>query len=396
MLVHNYYGSESPSGENTIVDAEKHMLCTNGHQVDIFSRNSDDIRSQGAYGLIKGGISTPWNPSIYGAIKQKIKTFAPDVVHVHNTFPLISPSLFYAIDSKIPKILTVHNYRLFCPSGIPMRSGSVCTECLDQKSALPAVIHGCYRDSRIATIPLALSVTLHRKLGTWTQKVDGFIALTHFQKDKLHRAGLPLDKIYVKPNSTSEHLMGKIFPIKHDYVVFVGRLSEEKGLISLIKAWKLMHLSGINTPELRIIGDGPLRNQLEVMAFGLPISFLGQVSPQAAKEQIAQAKLLVLPSICFEAFPMVVCEAYAHATPVAASDIGSLPEIVKPNISGDLFEAGNSDSICATVSNLWQDQSKLSRLSEGARKEYEQFYTSQSNYEFMIDIYQKIISEKSI
>lgn len=394
LLVHNFYGSESPSGENAVVNAEKRMLEANEHQVNMFSTSSDEIRGQGVYGLIKGGLSTAWNPRIFGAIKEKIETFGPDVVHVHNTFPLISPAVFYAINSQIPKVLTVHNYRLFCPSGIPMRNGLICTQCLDQKNVLPAVVHGCYRESHIATVPLAFSVELHRKLGTWSKKVDGFITLTHFQKDKLSRAGLPLDKMYVKANSATDHLMGTKNLKKHDHVVFVGRLGQEKGLVSLLQAWKLMSLSGIRPPELRLIGDGPLLKALKEMAGGLPISFLGQVSSAKAIEEIAQAKLLILPSICFEAFPMVVCEAFAQGTPVAASNIGSLPEIVKENICGALFEPGDSRSICTVVSNLWSNQDRLQKLSIGARKEYEKYYTEKTNYSRLVEIYEDVINKK--
>jgi hypothetical protein len=165
LLVHNFYGSAAPSGENQVFEAEKALLQAHGHEVEEFARRSDEIRSQGVWGVARGALATPWNPWMTKAIKRAVTHFRPDVVHVHNTFPLISPGIFHAIGQRAARVLTLHNYRLFCPAAIPMRAGRVCTDCLDICSPLPALQYGCYRGSRLATLPLALSVAMHRAVG---------------------------------------------------------------------------------------------------------------------------------------------------------------------------------------------------------------------------------------
>ncbi|MBK9198592.1 MAG: glycosyltransferase [Betaproteobacteria bacterium] len=177
------------------------MLQSRGHEVAEFTRHSDEIRGPGVWGSIKGAAATPWNPWSARAIRQAVARFLPDVVHVHNTFPLISPAIFHALaGTGVARVLTLHNYRLFCPAAIPMRAGKVCTDCLDRRSVLPALQHGCYRNSRLATVPLALNVALHRAAGTWAHQVDAFIALTEFQRQRVVDAGLPASRVFVKPN----------------------------------------------------------------------------------------------------------------------------------------------------------------------------------------------------
>jgi hypothetical protein len=183
LLVHNFYGSAAPSGENQVFEAERTLLRARGHEVAEFTRHSDEIRGQGALGAVRGGLATPWNPWMTWAIRREVNRLQPDVVHVHNTFPLISPGIFHAIGDRAARVLTLHNYRLFCPAGIPMRAGKVCTDCLDARGSLPAMRHGCYRGSRVATAPLAFSVWLRRAMGTWRDQVDAFVALSDFQRN---------------------------------------------------------------------------------------------------------------------------------------------------------------------------------------------------------------------
>jgi glycosyltransferase involved in cell wall biosynthesis len=179
----------------------------------------------------------PWSAR---AIRQAVARFLPDVVHVHNTFPLISPSIFHALaGTGVARVLTLHNYRLFCPAAIPMRAGQVCTDCLDRRSVLPALQHGCYRNSRLATVPLALNVALHRAAGTWAHQVDAFIALTEFQRQRVVDAGLPASRVFVKPNFYPGNPAVVPWGQRQPYVVFAGRLTAEKGVATLIRAWQL-------------------------------------------------------------------------------------------------------------------------------------------------------------
>lgn len=386
LLIHNFYGSSAPSGENTVYAAEKSLLGAAGHEVTEYTRHSDDIRGQGAWGAVKGALATPWNPWAARAIVETVERFRPDVVHVHNTFPLISPAVFHAIGQRAARVLTLHNYRLFCPAAIPMRDGKVCTDCLDRRSVMPSIQHGCYRNSRLATLPLAVGVALHRRLGTWTRQVDAFVALSEFQRQRMVEAGLPARNVFVKPNFYPGNPIVVPWIERSPVVVFAGRLTAEKGVASLVKAWALW---GQQAPELRILGDGELRTELERQAQGLPIRFLGQVPSQQAQQEIARATLLVLPSECFEGFPMVVREAFAFGTPVAVSNLGPLPSIVQAGVSGVVFEPGNPASLRQALQDAWQAPGALEQLGRGARQAFETNYTEESNYSTLMRVYEQ-------
>lgn len=390
LLVHNHYGSATPSGENHVFEAERVLLESRKHSVTLFSRHSDEIRSQGAWGAIKGALSTPWNPWSAAAIRSQIEKLRPDVVHVHNTFPLISPSIFSAIGKRAARVLTLHNYRLVCPAAIPMRGGQVCTACIDKRSVLPSLKYGCYRNSRVATAPLALNVALHRRLGTWRNEVDAFIALSDFQKQMMAEAGLPAHKIHVKPNFYPGSPPVVPWAEREDYVVFVGRLSAEKGVATLIEAWRQW---GASAPQLRMVGDGPLLAEMELRAIGLPVQFHGQMPAEKAQEQIANAKLLILPSEWFEGFPMVVREAFAFGTPAAVSNLGPLPSIVGEGYSGTVFCAAQPGDLMNKVAALWSPPDELHRMGSNARREFEQKYTEDANYKTLIAIYEAAIAE---
>ena len=361
---------------------------SHAHEVSSFVRCSDDIIKKGGVGKLKGAFSTVWNPWMAKKIQADVDRFKPDIVHVHNTFPLISPAIFHAIGRRAARVLTLHNYRIFCPAAIPMRDGKVCTECLDKRSPAPSMIHGCYRGSRIATLPLALNVGFHRILRTWKDHVDAFIVLSEFQRELMVGAGLPRNKVHVKPNFYAGYPKVVEWSERKPYVVFAGRLTAEKGVINLLKAWQAW---GERAPELRLVGDGELRHELENLATGLPIRFFGQVDAQEAQSQIANAKLQILPSEWFEGFPMVVREAFAFGTPSAVSDIGPLPSIVEHDKSGIVFQPGDPQSLLSEVRSAWENPDMLERLGRGARAEFEEKYTEEANYSMLMDIYDKAI-----
>lgn len=391
LLAHNFYGSAAPSGENQVFEAEKALLQSEGHEVAEFTRHSDKIRSQGAWGAIKGAAAIPWNPWTARGIRQMVAYFQPDVVHVHNTFPLISPAIFHSLaGTGVARVLTLHNYRLLCPAAIPMRAGNVCTDCLDRRSVLPALKHGCYRNSRLATAPLALKVALHRAIGTWTNEVEAFITLSEFQRQRMADAGLPASRMHVKPNFYPGSPSVLPWEKRKPCVVFAGRLTAEKGVASLVRAWQLW---GKDAPELRVLGDGELRAELETMAAGLPVRFIGQLNATEAQKQISEASLLVLPSECFEGFPMVVREAFAFGTPAAVSNLGSLPSIVRHGESGVVFEAGNPESLLKALRHAWCTSGLLQQLGRGARAAFETHYTEGANYATLMDIYGKAIAQ---
>jgi glycosyltransferase involved in cell wall biosynthesis len=278
----------------------------------------------------------------------------------------------------------LHNYRLFCAAGIPMRHGAICTDCLDRRSVGPALRHGCYRDSCAATAPLAAGIALHRMRGTWHKDVDAFIVFSEFQRDKMIATGLPAERIHIKPNFYDGDPAVTPWADRHRDIVFVGRLTREKGVHSLIAAWRHW---GADAPRLTLIGDGDDRAALEKAAQGLPVEFLGQRPAPEAIASIAAARLLILPSECFEGFPMVFGEAFAHGTPIAASHLGPLPALLEPVDAGITFPAADPAGLHKAVAALWSDPVRLAAKAANARTAFEAHYTARANLERLHEIY---------
>lgn len=382
-----------PSGENQVFLAEEALLSSMGHETFRFVRHSDEIRQQGAWGILKGALSTPWNPWAAREMRASVESIRPKVVHIHNTFPLISPSVFHAIGNRAARVMTLHNYRLFCAAAIPMRDGRVCLECIERGSSLPGLKYACYRGSRSATLPLVANIEFHRRLGTWQHQVDAYVVLSEFQREVVVEAGLPARKVHVKPNFCGLPGATVSWADRGDYVVFVGRLSAEKGIRTLLHAWKLW---GAAAPNLRVVGDGPLRAELERSAQGMRVEFVGQVTPEAARQQIANARLLVLPSEGFETFGMVVIEAFSLGTPVAVSDLGALPALVEHGRGGLVFRAGVAESIKATLADGWREPQVLQRFGAMGLARARGEYSAQRNYVQLMEIYEQACREGGV
>ena len=390
LIAHNYYGSSAPSGENQVVAAEAALLRANGHEVRMFERHSDSIRERGLRGAVAGALSVPWNPFSAREMRAVLASWRPDILHAHNTFPLISPAIFPAAAGGPARVLTLHNYRLLCAAGIPMRDDRPCTLCIERRSVGPALHHGCYRDSRVATLPLAAGIALHRARGTWHRDVEALVALTGFQRDLLAQGGLPVERIEVKPN---------FYPGRPDVVpwderkadcIFVGRLSPEKGILKLIRAWRRW---GAEAPPLLVIGDGPLRADLEREAAGGRVTFLGQLPSTHTERHIANARLLILPSECFEGFPMVVREAFAFGTAVAASDLGPLPSILEGGL-GFLLDPFDAAVVADRLRTIWADQSRLQQVGDAGHREFLRRYTAEANIEILQAIYARALERR--
>lgn len=393
LIIHNYYGSTAPSGENKVVDAEIGMLKQRGHQVELFSRHSDDLHNGGVTKLVKAAVSTPWSVESAIRIRKVVKEFRPDIIHAHNTFPLISPSVFHAVatGNGAATVITLHNYRLLCPAAIPMRSGVVCQECIETRSVWPALRHRCYRSSLFATAPLAANVALHRAIGTWQRKVDAFIALSSFQRDLVSQGGIPTERIHVRPNFVEGSAQPTRITDRSNQVLFVGRLSQEKGVHTLIEAWEKL---GGAAPELLIIGDGPCKWDLVKQASGLPIRFLGQASKEFVSKAMESCKLLVLPSEWYETFGLVVAEAMARGTPAIVSDLGALPEIVDDGVNGLIFPAGDSLSLSKKVTAALDNVNLLQTMSANARATYDTKYSIEAGYLSLLKVYEQALASK--
>ena len=389
FLVHNFYGSTAPSGENTAFVSEASLLRNRGHSIVEFTRHSDELLHQGLYGTVRGALGTVWNPLSLRKLKSALREIKPEIVHVHNTFPILSPSVLYATsDLDIPTVMTLHNYRIGCSAATALRKDEPCTLCLDKKSVLPALRYGCYRDSRIATLPVSLMIALHRAKNTWKKNIDAFITLTEFQREKMIQFGIPEASLFVKPQFLENPPEPLPWQRRESKAVFIGRLYPAKGIHILIDSWKKW---GKSAAPLEIIGDGPMRNELMNAAgkseAASSISFLGNLSHAEAMRRLSSAKLLILPSLCFEGFPMVVQEAYAYGVPIAASNIGSLPYLIPENRSGTLFVPGNAESLLASVQPLLADDKQLRLLGAQAKQEFDSKYTAGKNYDILMSIY---------
>tara|TARA_Y100000590_G_C15717261_1_gene1012268 strand:- start:499 stop:1701 length:1203 start_codon:yes stop_codon:yes gene_type:complete len=395
LLIHNFYRSKIPSGENESFKLEKKILKENGHNIEEFVRNSDEIKSENLFSKLKIGLSLAWDHSSYKSVSKLVDSFKPDIVHVHNTFPLISPSIFYAVKKKAAIVLSLHNYRLFCSNAKLLRSGKICKKCIEKKSVLPAIRYGCYQKSRFATIPLAFKIALHKKLNTWKKKVDAFIVQTEFQKKLMVESELPQDKIYVKPLSSDKTSITP-WEERNNTIIFVGRLSEEKGLVTLVKSWILW---GSEAPVLNIVGSGELEDELKKMVQKHSIkniNFLGKLRYEDTREKIGKAKLTIFPSEWYEIFGKIIVDSFSKGTPIAVSDIGSLPDLVTNNHNGIVFRTNNEKSLFEEVKKAWTQLGCLEKLSKGAKNTYDQLYTLENSYERTISIYKKVIQNNKI
>jgi glycosyltransferase involved in cell wall biosynthesis len=382
LLVHNYY--QQVGGEDLVFDSEKNLLQAKGHEVFEYTDTNARLGTMNRFSAAR---ETVWSVSSYHNIKGLIVEKKPDVVHFHNTFLVISPAAYYACHAAgVPVVQTLHNYRLSCPSAIYYRDGKVCEDCLGRSFAWPGVLHSCYRGSRSQSLVVAAMLSYHRLIRTWSEKVAAYISLTVFGRDKMIEAGLPPHKIFVKPNFVLNATMGKV--MKGDYALFVGRLTPEKGLIALLRAW-----SEAGNIPLKIAGDGALRNVVEQAALkNATIQYLGYQDRGAINSLMRNARFLVFPSEWYEGFPMTIAEAFACAVPVVASRHGAMTELVRDGETGLLFDTGDVQDLAAKVRWLWDHPEEAIRMGQAARQEYRQKYTPERNYQMLSDIYETVIA----
>jgi glycosyltransferase involved in cell wall biosynthesis len=383
LLCHNFY--QQPGGEDQVFADEDWLLKSHGHEVIRHTVHNDAIKQMGRWETAR---KTLWNRQSYEQVRGLIRQHRPEVMHCHNTFPLISPAAYSAArDEGVPVVQSLHNYRLICPTAIFLRKGQICERCLGKTFAWPGVMHGCYRGSRACTAIVAAMTGLHRLLGTWSSAVERYIALSNFSRDKLVAGGLPADRTVVKPNF--------VYPDPHPgegrggHALFVGRLSEEKGLAVLLAAWQRL---GAHIP-LKIVGDGPLADSVKSTAAGDPrIECLGRKSPAETLDLLGQAAFVVLPSIWYENCPKTVVEALAKGTPIVASRLGALAEFVDDGRTGLLFAPGDADDLARKVEELARDPGRLVAMRAEARREYEEKYTADQNYPILMEIYRQAIA----
>jgi glycosyltransferase involved in cell wall biosynthesis len=366
LLAHNFYRSSAPSGEDEVVRSEHRLLLEGGVEVIPFTRHNDNL-GDGTVRALGAVFSNAWSFASVAALRQVIADHRPDVAHFHNTFPQISPAAYGACrEAGIPVVQTLHNYRMFCANGLLNRGGNACESCLG-RAPLPALLHGCYRDSRLATAGMLVGNTLHRVRRTYLTQVDRYIVLSEFARQRFIAHGIPEERLVVRGNSLPcDPGLGRS---GGGYALYVGRLTAEKGVRTLIRAWRRTR----DIP-LRIAGDGELRAVLEREACDLPIEFLGRVTTERVLALMKGAEILVVPSECYEGFPRVIVEAFATGTPIVAADLGGLGELVDER-AGIKFPSGDANALANAVTRLWQAPAVREELRQANRRRFEREYS---------------------
>ncbi|MDF5730697.1 MAG: glycosyltransferase [Rhizonema sp. PD38] len=384
IQVHNAY--QHVGGEEVVVAAEYEMLNQYGHEIQQWIVENSGIGHVNTLTKAKIAFQSIWSSDSYQQIRKKLQDFLPDIVHVHNTIPLISPSVYAACqDVGVPVVHTLHNYKLICPGAYLYKNGQVCEDCVGKQIPYPGITHGCYRDSPSQTAVAVAGLTTHRLRGTYKNDVDIYIALTRFARQKFIEAGLPAEKIAVKPNFVTSDI--DIGNHSGGYALFVGKLVQYKGIETLLKAWHLLN----ETIPLKIVGQGPLEILLKS---NLPnnVEYLGRLAREKVVTLMQNASLLIFPSEWYEGFPMTVTEAFATGLPVIGSNIGGITEIVKEGYSGWNFTPQDAQDLAHTVQKAWSDTTELQRRGLLARKQYEDHYSLEKNYQMMMNIYETAVS----
>lgn len=384
LLLHNFY--QHHGGEDTVLANEQAMLAQHGHMVESVTTSNDRI--SGLLAKLMIGCQTPWSQRGYALTKKAIARFQPDIVHVHNFFPLLTPAVFEACGKTCtPVIMTLHNYRLICPGALLLRKGSICEQCVTG-SAYQAIRYRCYRGSMVGTWTAARMVEFHRKHRTWHSKVDRFIALTDFARRKFIEGGLPSNKILVKPNFCAHKPIGSEgINRKRQGALFVGRLSPEKGIETLLQAWQNLSI------PLRVAGNGPMwdaSNHLNITS----VKMVGHLNQEQVAEEMQRAAFFIAPSECYENFPLTIAEAFAHGLPIVASRLGAFAEIVEDGKTGLHFTPGDNDDLKSKVRWMHEHPEKCLQMGLNARRVYEEKYTPERNYKMLMSIYQNAIDEK--
>ncbi|GAA0598904.1 glycosyltransferase [Craurococcus roseus] len=386
VVAHNYY--KQAGGEDQVVAAEVAMLRQHGHDVTRYCLHNDAIDQMPRTELVA---RTIWNRSSYLELRALVRESRAHIVHFHNTFPLMSPSAYYAARAEGAAVVqTLHNFRLTCAGALLLRDGKVCEDCLGSFAPWQGVWRKCYRGNLAASATVTAMLAAHRVAGTWRNAVDVYVALTEFGRRKFEAAGLPADRVVVKSNF--------VFPDPGPgtggggYAMFVGRLSAEKGLGTLLEAWRQL---GGQVP-LRIVGDGPMAPQVKEAAARDPaIQWMGSVPLDSVYRLMGGAAFAVVPSVWFEGFPRVMAEAFAKGTPLIASRMGAMAELIQEGRTGLLFTPGDALELAQVAQRLFHDTPRLTQMRRSARLEFEEHYTAERNHEGIMAIYARALSVRS-
>lgn len=377
VIAHCRY--QQRGGEDAVADAEAELLERNGHVVHRLVRDNREIDTTNRVVL---AAETLWSRRTEGDVERLLKSFRPDVIHVHNTFPLLSPSLYWAAArGGVPVVQTLHNFRLLCAQAMLLKDGAVCEQCVGH---IPwrGVVNKCYRGSAVQSAILVGNLALHRMLGTYRNKITRYIALNEFCRCKFIEGGLPAQRIAVKANFVD---IPAVTNGPRQGGLFVGRLSKEKGTDVLMGA-----LARLDGHTIDVVGTGPEQASLE----GKPgIRLLGWQEQDVIHAAMRRASYLVMPSIWYENFPRTLVEAFACGLPVIASRLGAMAELIEDGRTGLLFDPGSSADLAQRLSWAASHPDEMRRMGENARREYDEKYTPSRNYQQLLNIYSDVVDE---
>lgn len=384
LIVHNEY--RATGGEKVVAESEAELLREHGEEVREYRRSNAEIRGMGE--SLMAPIRALWASDAAQEIEQVLDTFSPDVVHFHNTWLRISPAAYWAVKKHgIPVVQTLHNYRLLCPNAQFLRDGAPCELCKERRFPTPGVRHQCYRDSAVQTALVGATTAVHDLLGTWDDKIDRYIVLTEFARRKFLEGGFEDEVLSVKPNFTSDPGVGTG---DGGYALFVGRISNEKGPAGAVEAWREFDIP----LPLKMIGEGPLSEELATAVKDVPnVEYLGRKSHDQVRRFMKEAALLVMPSIWYEGLPMTIIEAFSTGLPVVASNLGAMSTLIDHQRTGLHMEPNDPADLASQVQ--WADEhpEQVERMRNAARREYEERYTSNQNYEMLRRLYREVIRE---
>lgn len=385
LKVHNYY--TQPGGEDSVLHAEIALLRSKGHEVFEYFEFNKKIEQMNKASV---ALQTPWSQNSYNKFKIVLKEIQPDIAHFHNTFPLISPSAYYACQElNIPVVQTLDNQRLICPASTFYRNGKLCLDCLGKTPPFHGVVHACYHDSYLQTAVIASMLTLHQWLGTWRKKVDAFLCSTNFFRDIFVRAGFPPDKIVVMPHFVRQAPLRSTAESTKDYALFIGRLDPEKGVSTLLEAWRFLEIPLIIRGGGRL--EGKAKEFVEQNAM-LNVEFIGRLGEQELSDLICGARFLIMPSEgYYETFGMVIVEAFARNVPVIASNIGVVPELVSDKKTGLLFEPGNPVDLAEKAVWLWNHPEEAKSMGRNGYKTFQDRFTEDICYKTLTDLYEGLM-----
>jgi len=382
VLVHNRY--RHPGGEDDVFEAEGRLLESHGHRVERITVDNRDLSRHNPLAI---AAATVWNRTSYRHLRDRCREVRADVVHFHNTFPIISPAGYYAAHAEGAVVVqTLHNFRLVCLNALCFRDGQTCEECITKSLPWPGIAHKCYRNSRSASGVTAAMLSLHAIAGTWTSHVDTYIALSEFARSRFLAGGIPSVRLVVKPN----FLVDDPGAGAHagNYALYVGRLSPEKGIALMMRAWSVI---GSRLP-LKVVGSGPLEGLVRSACGG--IEWLGPQPRARVMELMRDAALLVFPSEVYENCPMTLIEAFATGLPVIASGHGSIGEIVRDGVTGRHFQPGDVSQLIDAVRTLADDPMGRAALGVAARSTFERTYTAEHNYHQLSRVYETALQRK--